>query len=230
MTIRAIFSPPRSDRSRSRFGGGNPAAREPRRRLAADRDRPPHRAGRGRRHHRRDGTVAGGASADGVGPVRGRGKPLRRRRHHRHRRSRAQQGRRPHHPGRQSRPQRDRLQHLPQHDLQGRPVAAGQQPDPDSEHRVGASLVPDQVDRGPDRLHQGQSGQADLRLVRRRAEPSPHRRLVPAAHRAEDGACAVPRRRSGAAGGAGRRYPDPVRQPLSDRCRRPRTASSTRSR
>ena len=68
---------------------------------------------------------------------------------------------------------------------------------------------------GTDRLHQGQSGQADLRLLRRRAEPSPHRRLVPAAHRAEDGACAVPRRRSGAAGGAGRRYPDPVRQPLS---------------
>ena len=83
---------------------------------------------------------------------------------------------------------------------------------------------------GSDRLHQGQSGQADLRLLRRRAEPSPHRRLVPAAHRAEDGACAVPRRRSGAAGGAGRRYPDPVRQPLSRRCRRPRTASSPRSR
>ena len=69
---------------------------------------------------------------------------------------------------------------------------------------------------GTDRLHQGQSGQADLRLLRRRAEPSPHRRLVPATHRAEDGACAVPRRRSGAAGGAGRRHPDPVRQSLSD--------------
>ena len=76
--------------------------------------------------------------------------------------------------------------------------------------------MPDQVDRRPDRLHQGQSGQADLRLLRRRAEPSPHRRLVPATDRPEDGACAVPRRRSGAAGSAGGRYPDPVRQSLSD--------------
>ena len=43
------------------------------------------------------------------------------------------QGGRPRHPGRQSRAERDRLQHLPQHDLQGRPVAAGQQHDPDSD-------------------------------------------------------------------------------------------------
>jgi tripartite-type tricarboxylate transporter receptor subunit TctC len=80
-------------------------------------------------------------------------------------------------------------------------VAAGQQHDPDSEHRVGASVDRHQVDPGPDRLHQGKSRQAQLRLVRRWAEPSPHRRLVPAIDRAENGARAVPRRRSGAAGG-----------------------------
>ncbi len=51
-----------------------------------------------------------------------------------------------------------------------------------------------QVDPGADRLYQGQSGQAQLRLLGRRPEPSPHRRLVPAAHRTEDDARAVPRR------------------------------------
>jgi tripartite-type tricarboxylate transporter receptor subunit TctC len=56
----------------------------------------------------------------------------------------------------------------------------------------------------------------DLRLVRRRAKPPSHRRMVSTAHGIEDGACAIPRRGSGAASRARWRYPDPVRQPLSD--------------
>ena len=76
-------------------------------------------------------------------------------------------GGRTHHPGRQSRPQRDRLQHLPQHDLQGGSAAAGLQHDPDSEHRVGASVDRHQVDRreliayikaNPDKLTYASSG------------------------------------------------------------------------
>ena len=83
---------------------------------------------------------------------------------------------------------------------------------------------------GTDRLHQGQSGQADLRLLRRRAEPSPHRRLVPAAHRTEDGRMcrsAAPVRR------CRRRWPATSRSCSTTsirRCRRCRTASSPRLR
>ena len=89
--------------------------------------------------------------------------------------------------------------------------------------------VPDEIDRRADRLHQGQSRQADLRLLRRRAEPSPHRRLVPATDRAEDGARAVPRRRSGAAGGARRATCRSCSTICIRRCRRCGTASSPRS-
>ncbi len=73
----------------------------------------------------------------------------------------------------------------------------------------------DQIDFGVDRLPQGQSGQTELRLVRRRAKPSPHRRLVSAAHRLEDDAHSFPRRGPGIGRGVGGRHSDPVRQPLS---------------
>ena len=95
----------------------------------------------------------------------------------------APEGRRPHHPGRQSRPQRHRLQHLPEPDLQGRPAAAGLQHDPDSQHRLGASVDRHQVDRRADRLHQGQSGQAELR-----APPASARALTSPA----PGSCSSP--------------------------------------
>jgi hypothetical protein len=52
------------------------------------------------------------------------------------------------------------------------------------------------------------------KLTRRRAEPTPHRRLVPATDWFEDGARAVPRRRACTAGCARQRHPDPVRQPV----------------
>ena len=183
--------------------------------LAADRNHPHHRAGRTWRHHRRDGPAARRASAIRLGTIRRGREPLRRRRHDRHDRSRQTKGRRSHHPDRQSRPQRHRLQHLPQPDLQAGSAAGGVQHDPDSEHRLGASIDRDQVDRGADRVSEGQSGQAELRLLGCRPEPSPHRRLVPATHGIEDDPRAVPRRRARVAGDARRRRPDPVRQYLS---------------
>src|SRR5205814_9964374 len=109
-----------------------------------------------------------------------------------------------------------RLQHFPELELQGRPATGGQQPDPYPEHHLRSPVRGDQVDPGTDRLYQGSSGQSHLRLVRGRAEPSPHWRLVFAAHRLEDGARAFPWRWPRSAGGARRRYPDPVRQFVSD--------------
>ena len=86
-----------------------------------------------------------------------------------------------------------------------------------SEYRVGPSVDRHQDDWGTDRLYQGQSGQAHLRLLRRRPGPAPHRRLVPAIDRPEDGPMRRSRRWPGATGCARRRYPRSVsRQSLSD--------------
>ena len=52
-----------------------------------------------------------------------------------------------------------------------------------TEHRVGASVGAGEIDPRADRLHEGQSREAELCDLRRRAEPAPHRRLVPATHR-----------------------------------------------
>ena len=118
---------------------------------------------------------------------------------------------------------------LQEPDLQGRAVAAGLQHDPDPEHRLGASStgiksIPELIaylKANPDKLTYGSSGVGQ----------SPH--LTGAwflqLTGTEDDACAVPRRRPGAAGGAWRRHPDPVRQPLSVAAAGAWTASSTGS-
>jgi tripartite-type tricarboxylate transporter receptor subunit TctC len=85
-------SPPRVDECRSVFGSRHFATREPGCRPAAHRNRPADRAGRCRRQHGRDGPNAGSASADSLGPVRDRGEPLRRWRHHRHNGGRRNKG------------------------------------------------------------------------------------------------------------------------------------------
>ncbi len=184
-------------------------------RLEADRNRPPHHSGRARRHHRRDGPPARRASGDRVGRLHRGGEQVRRRRHHRDDRLRAAEAGRPHHHGRQSGAERDRLFDLPQPHLQARPVAAGQQHDPHLQHHLGASLAAGEDDRRADRPPEGEPGLGELRDLRHRAEPASHRRLVPAAHRAEDDACAVPRRRPRDHRSARRTGADLVRQPVS---------------
>ena len=89
------------------------------------------------------------------------------------------------------------------------------QPDPYAEHRLGASVRAGEVHQGTDRLHQSKPREALLRDLRRRAEPAPHSRLVPATDRPDDAARAVPRRGPRAHRRARRTGAGVVRQSLS---------------
>ena len=156
-----IFPARHSVRHRGPRGRGRPARLRPLR-MEADRDHPHHHPGSARRHDRRDGPAGGAAPPSRVGPVHHRGEQIRRRRHDRDDRLRTPEARRPHHHDRQSGAERDRLQHLPQHRVQARAIAAGQQPDPHHQHHLGASVGAGEVDPGADRIPQGQPRHREL--------------------------------------------------------------------
>ena len=157
-----------------------------------------------------------------------RGKQIRRRRHDRDDRFRAPEAGRPHHHGRQSGAERDRLhifRNISYKPDQLQPVSNLIR----TTNIVSAHpSVPVKSIPRTDRLPESQSRRCQLCDLRHRTEPASHRRVVPAAHRLEDDACAVPRRGPGTDRRARRTGADPVRQSVSlaaaDPRRQPRRA------
>ena len=120
--------------------------------------------------------------------------------------------RRLHHPARLYRHAGHRSEPLPQRRL--RPAQGFRADRPDrhrAEHAGGASLVPGQIGRRAGRLCQGQSGQGQLRLGRRRHRQPCLRRIFRDRRRHQAHAHSLQGHRAGARRSARRPHPDGVR-------------------
>ena len=158
-----------------------------------------HRADRGRRHRRHHRAPDAAEAQRSRRHHRGR-EPARRRRRHRHQRSRQGAGRRLHVPGRQPRRAGDAAASAEDSVRSVQELRAGLPCGHGAQHSGGASVGAGEIGEGADRLRQGQPGQADLCIARRRRVGSHRRRAVQAARRRRHHACALQGRGAGGAG------------------------------
>ena len=193
-----------------------------RRRIPRSSD-PADRAAGGRQRHRQYRAHSGGRVDQGARPARGRRRPAGRRAHPRarpggeigarwlHARHGADRRARHHAPHRQEAALRHRARLPADRADHARPSSAR-----------GFAQTAGQVDPGADRLCQGQSRQADQRLVEQRLARPCRRRIVQIHDRHQDRARALSRRRVGDPGPDGRPRRHHVREPAIDRAFRAR--------